>query len=95
MKKHHISIEFCTLCNWMHRATWMQQEFFTTFQDELESIKLIQGTGGIYDIYLDNDLLFSRKKEGRFPEIKEIKQMIRDRINPNRDLGHTEGHKGE
>ena len=73
----------------------MQQEFFTTFQDELESIKLIQGTGGIYDIYLDNDLLFSRKKEGRFPEIKEIKQMIRDRINPNRDLGHTEGHKGE
>ena len=79
----------------MHRATWMQQEFFTTFQDELESIKLIQGTGGIYDIYLDNDLLFSRKKEGRFPEIKEIKQMIRDRINPNRDLGHTEGHKGE
>lgn len=90
MSNHQITIEFCTLCNWMHRATWMQQELFTTFQDDLEAITLKQGSGGIYDIYLDGELLFSRKETGRFPEIKELKQLVRDRINPEKDLGHSE-----
>jgi len=92
MEKHKITIEFCTLCHWMHRATWMQQELFTTFQEDLDSITLKQGTGGIYDIYLDDHLLFSRKEEGRFPEIKELKQLVRDHIDPDKDLGHTDGH---
>ncbi|MBV6647152.1 MAG: Rdx family protein [Cyclobacteriaceae bacterium] len=87
---HHITIEYCTRCNWMHRATWMTQELFTTFQEELDSITLKQGTGGIYDIYLNQELLFSRKKEERFPEITEIKRLIRDHIAPDRSLGHTE-----
>lgn len=77
----------------MHRATWMQQELFTTFQENLEAITLKQGTGGIYDIYLDDQMLFSRKKEGRFPEIKELKQLVRDHIDPTMDLGHTDGHQ--
>ena len=73
-------------------APQTQQELFTTFQEELTSIALVQGTGGIYDIYLNDVLLFSRKQESRFPEIKELKQLVRDRINPERDLGHIEGH---
>jgi len=34
--------------------------------------------------------LFSKKEEGRFPESKEIKQMIRDQILPEMDLGHSD-----
>ncbi len=29
-------------------------------------------------------------KRGRFPEIKEIKQLVRDRVAPGRSLGHTD-----
>ena len=41
-------------------------------------------------IELDGELLFDRAEEGRFPEVKEIKQMIRDKIAPEKDLGHSD-----
>ena len=34
--------------------------------------------------------MFDRSTEGRFPEVKEIKQMIRDQLVPYRDLGHSD-----
>jgi selenoprotein W-related protein len=42
-------------------------------------------------VTLDGELLWDRSEEGAFPQPKELKQMIRDRINPMRDLGHSDG----
>ena len=42
-------------------------------------------------ITLDGDLIFDRATEGRFPEVKEIKQLIRDKVSPSKDLGHSDG----
>ena len=39
---------------------------------------------------MNGEVLFDRATEGRFPEVKEIKQMIRDRITPEKDLGHSD-----
>ncbi|KAF2856889.1 hypothetical protein T440DRAFT_463111 [Plenodomus tracheiphilus IPT5] len=35
-------------------------------------------------------LLWDRKSEGGFPETKVLKQKVRDCIDPNRDLGHSD-----
>ncbi|KAI4093936.1 MAG: hypothetical protein LQ344_002534 [Seirophora lacunosa] len=35
--------------------------------------------------------LWDRKKEGGFPEIKQLKKLVRDIIDPGRDLGHVDG----
>ena len=35
-------------------------------------------------------MLWDRKTEGRFPEAKELKQRVRDVIDPGKDLGHSE-----
>ena len=61
-----------------------------TFADKLSSVTLVPGTGGIFEIRLDGEVLFSKKSSGRFPESKEIKQMLRDRIAPGMDLGHSD-----
>ncbi len=74
----------------MHRATWMMQELFTTFEEELDEILLKQGTGGIFDIYANDKLIFSRKEMGRFPEITELKQLVRDHFAPDKSLGHSD-----
>tara|TARA_B100001245_G_scaffold234247_1_gene219419 strand:- start:19 stop:249 length:231 start_codon:yes stop_codon:yes gene_type:complete len=74
----------------MMRATWMAQELLITFSDELEEVTLKQNTGGIYNIYADGELIFSRKEEGRFPEITELKQLVRDKIAPQKSLGHSD-----
>lgn len=39
---------------------------------------------------MDGNLLFDRKTEGRFPETKELKQLIRDVIDPSKSLGHSD-----
>jgi selenoprotein W-related protein len=85
-----IEIEYCTQCRWLLRAGWTAQELLTTFQDEMGGVTLIPGTGGVFEVRIGGDLLWSRKAEGRFPEMKELKQRIRDRIAPDRDLGHSD-----
>ncbi len=39
---------------------------------------------------MNGEIIFDRATEGRFPEVKEIKQMIRDRITPEKNLGHSD-----
>lgn len=68
----------------------MAQELLTTFQDDIGELALIPGTGGVFDIRADGMLLWSRTTAGRFPDIKELKQLIRDRIAPGKDLGHSD-----
>jgi len=72
------------------RAHWMSQELLTTFSEELDEVTLRQGTGGIFDIYANETLIFSRKEMGRFPEITELKQLVRDHIAPDKSLGHSD-----
>ena len=81
-----IEITYCRLCGWGLRAGWMAQELLTTFAEELTP----DGTGGVFEVRIDDEVIWSRKERGRFPEIKEIKQLIRDRVAPGRSLGHTD-----
>lgn len=85
-----VEITYCTQCRWLLRAAWMCQELLTTFETELGEVALVPGTGGIFEVRLDGELLFSRKEAGRFPESKELKQLIRDRIAPEKPLGHSD-----
>lgn len=87
---HRVEIAYCTQCRWLLRAAWMAQELLTTFEAELGEVALKPGTGGIFEVRLDGETIFSRKGEERFPESKELKQLIRDRIAPGRDLGHSD-----
>ncbi len=90
MPSPRLEIEYCTQCRWLLRAGWMAQELLTTFTDALGEVALIPGSGGVFEIRLDGEVIWSRAGEGRFPEIKELKRLVRDRIAPGRDLGHTD-----
>lgn len=85
-----IEIEYCTQCRWLLRAALMAQELLTTFESELGGVTLIPGTGGIFEVRSAGTRLWSRKAEGRFPDIKELKQRVRDRVAPEKSLGHTD-----
>ncbi len=88
--KSRIEIEYCSKCRFTLRATWMAQELLFTFADEITEVALIPGSGGIFDIRVNDDVIFSKGSAGRFPESKELKQLVRDRIAPQKDLGHSD-----
>jgi selenoprotein W-related protein len=87
---HDVEIEYCTQCHWLLRAAWMAQELLTTFESDIGRLSLVPGSGGIFEVRLDKEVIFSRKASQRFPESKELKQLIRDRIDPDRPLGHSD-----
>ena len=51
--------------------------------EEIGSVALTpDATGGVFEVRVDGEIVWSRKDQGRFPDIKELKQLVRDRIAP-------------
>ena len=89
--KCSITIEYCPKCGWLLRAAYMAQEILTTFSDDIKRVSLQPSeTAGAYKIFIDDKKIFDRTEYNRFPEIKEIKQMVRDIVNPGKSLGHAD-----
>ena len=68
----------------------MTQELLTTFPADLGEVALVPGTGGVFQVRLDGELLWDRATEGGFPELSRLKQLVRDRVAPGRSLGHSD-----
>lgn len=89
--KPNITIEYCPKCGWLLRAAYMAQEILTTFAEDVKAVSLQPAEiSGRYIIYCNEEKIFDRKDEGRFPEIKELKQLIRDKVAPEKSLGHSD-----
>ena len=89
--KPTITIEYCTGCRWLLRASWNAQELLTTFEKDLQSVTLTPSdAGGVYIVTIDGSVIWDRKEQGGFPEMKQLKQLVRDHIAPDKDLGHSD-----
>lgn len=86
-----LTIEYCPRCGWLLRAAYMAQELLTTFADELKSVNLQPSeAAGAYTIAINDLIVFDRKLHGGFLDIKELKQLLRDKIAPGKSLGHSD-----
>ena len=91
--ENKIEIIYCTQCRWLLRASWMAQELLTTFDQEITALSLVPSTGGIFEIKANGNLIWSRKEKNGFPEIAELKQLVRDQVAPEKKLGHIDRKK--
>ncbi len=89
--KPQVTITYCTGCNWLLRAGWMAQELLQTFQTDLGGVTLVPGEmGGVFEVVVDGQVIWERKRDGGFPDAKELKARLRDVIDPEKDLGHID-----
>lgn len=89
--KPTLTLEYCPKCGWLLRSAWMAQELLTTFTDDLHGVLLQpSAVSGRFSVRIDEQVIFDRKVAGRFPDIKELKQLVRDAVNPDKDLGHSD-----
>eukprot|EP00913_Durusdinium_trenchii_P011767 g11053.t1 len=70
------------------------QELLSTFEqdDIITEVCLVPSlkVSGVFEVTCDQQTVWSRKAEGRFPEAKELKQRVRDVLVPSKDLGHSD-----
>jgi len=86
-----VTITYCPDCGWLLRAAYIAQELLTTFRTELKAVSLQPGEiSGSFLIYVNDKKVFDRKEYGGFPEIKELKQLVRDEVAPGKNLGHSD-----
>lgn len=91
LRSPRVEIEYCTACRWLLRAGWTAQELLTTFESELAEVALVPGAhAGVFIVRLDGEVVFDREQAGGFPELRDLKQRLRDRIAPDRALGHSD-----
>jgi selenoprotein W-related protein len=93
MATPRIEIQYCRQCQWMLRAAWYAQELLATFAEELGEVALVPGTGGVFEVRCGETLIWDRKAMDGFPDIKQLKQLVRDQIAPERQLGHIDRTK--
>jgi len=85
-----IEILYCRQCQWLLRAAWYAQELLSTFSEEIGEVALVPGTGGVFQVLIDGNQIWDRKSMDGFPDVKQLKQLVRDRISPERSLGHVD-----
>jgi selenoprotein W-related protein len=78
--KPTLTIEYCTVCNFRARAAWLAQELLADLEPDLSGVTLVPGRGGIFAVRLNDDLVFSNKQAGRFPEVRELKDALRSKL---------------
>jgi selenoprotein W-related protein len=89
--KPRITITYCPRCNWLLRSAWLAQELLITFMDDIDEVALKPAElSGTFEIRLDHQIIWERKKDGGFPEAKVLKQRVRNHIDPDRSLGHSD-----
>ena len=91
-KNTSVVIEYCAGCRWLLRSSWMAQEILTTFETEIDEVRLrpCRSESGRFRITCKDEVFWCRKRDGGFPEIKILKQRIRDFIAPQMNLGHSD-----
>ena len=91
MNKPSVSIEYCHGCKWLMRSAWLAQELLSSFETELAEVSLKPSDiPGTFLIKLDELEIWERKKDHGFPEAKILKRRVRDIIDPERSLGHSD-----
>jgi selT/selW/selH-like putative selenoprotein len=59
----------------------------STFGTNLGEVSLQPGTGGVFVITYDGEVIWEHETDGGFPDVKQLKQRVRDHLDPDRDLG--------
>ena len=88
MTAFRVEITYCSRCKFLLRASWLAQEFLTTFESELDEVALRPASGGIFEVRLNGEVIASNADGGAMPDPAQVKRLLRDRIAPGRQIGH-------
>ena len=71
-----IKLEFCIVWNYTPRAVSTVEDILEKYGKDVTSIDLIPGTGGLFELYVNEVLIYSKLETGRHTNEGEILQLM-------------------
>lgn len=75
-----IGIEYCTSWGYLGRAVALCQNLLNEHKNKINKVVLIPSSGGVFEVTMNGESVFSKKELGRFPEENEVEDKIRKLI---------------
>ena len=75
-----IKLEFCIVWNYTPRAVSTVEDILEKYGKDVTSIDLIPGTGGVFELYVDEVLIYSKLETGRHTNEGEILQLMENAL---------------
>ena len=78
--KNLLKIEYCTSWAYLGRAVALSRTLLKEHEDKITELALVPSHGGVYEITLNDELIFSKKELDRYPEKDEVEEMVREKL---------------
>ncbi len=75
-----LSIEYCTSWGYVPKAVGLAEKLLREHKIKISSLIIVPSTGGVFEVKLDDELIFSKKSLGRFPEEDEVEKIVREKL---------------
>lgn len=71
-----IQITYCAECAESDQAIDLARKLLARNDDNIETLTIVPGGFGVFDVEVDGKLIFSKDKAGRFPSLDEIENAL-------------------
>lgn len=78
--KNIITIEYCTGWGYLGRAVALARSVLNEQKEKISELTLLPSSGGVLEVTLNDELIFSKKELDRYPEKDEIEEIIRTKL---------------
>ena len=72
-----ISIEYCSPCGFRGNALQLASELLNLYEKNIESLTILHSKMiGDFEIQIDGNSIFSKRKSGRLPDPGEVENLL-------------------
>jgi selenoprotein W-related protein len=50
------------------------------WEHHVDAVELVTGTGGIFDVHVDGELVFTKSMLGRYPDPDDVVPLLREKL---------------
>jgi selenoprotein W-related protein len=84
--RNFVTIEYCTMCMDLPAALKLADDILKDYQWDLDGVTLQPGGKAVFEIYHNEEKVFSKLELDRYPSYDEIKTILTERVGPPAEI---------
>ena len=80
---HRIRITYCVPGDYSARAVGVAGDLLATYQNVIDDLVLVTGANGVFDVVVDDTIIYSKTETGRHAEPGEVLDLFTANVGPD------------